>query len=638
MAVAAVALLCAARTWDIPALYEHAAVGRAIAAHGISKTEPLSFTVSPVAWAAGYGWGYDRAVAALAGWIGVKALSMLHVALYLGCLAFWLTLAAREISRPVLAGISALLLLHIARHTLADPRPELMACVCATFMVAVLRHPFRSPWMRWACALPIQLIWANTAPYALAGPLFATGMAGDLLPQFSGAGQDTERSRKPPLPSLLMPVALLAACMATPAGIAPSFQIFFHQESILSAAAYPWSLRRLTTVELFPLYLTLAIYVGCLLVRRQRLPTLWMVSGALGIFLSMRPRPDFYTAVPWCLPFLAVSLDSCLSWFTTFAEKKFRYPVKFSPAVGWTVMGAQALIIASTVIPSSGWQKNGQLSRFGFGPVEGLPTPALADILKRPDAPKKLLHAPQDGGPLAWMCPDRKIFADTRPGVYPVDFQKALARWMQGEPDAHETLMQKWDIDGVLIPCFSPAMIMQLRPMLEKRNEWTLAWFDGARALVVRKDKVPQSFWGDRTLQQSGLQDLDDVRESWRTASRARGPSPVLIGAGMFFLKTDRPALAADCLDIAARHAPALVRLNYVRAMAYLQLSNGPAAEDAIRKLLEASPEDAQAWMALSRAQTLQGLKKEAKESADIAMKYAPAEAQSPAKGAEKTP
>lgn len=602
----ALAALTVALTWvrgsESPVLLERAALGRIAAESGAPRAEPLSFAVETSRFVSAHVL-YDRAVHALAQQFGFGVVRAAHLALAAFCAAWWFRWAARL--APGWGSFYALLLLlGAARFRLSEIGPHIADWGWMTLAMHLLRRPWRRPWARWAALLPVQIAWANTGVLAVAGPLFAIGWAGEEL----SAGGGAERPGAPPKLHLLLPLGLFAVCGVTPYGWASVRALFLESNSLLGLLGHGWMVAAVGRPEMLAMYVTMAALILCLLVRRQRLPLLWLMAAVVGVYLLFHRRPALHTAALLTLPFLALSFDTLSEELRRFFLRRLRYPLAAPPGVHAALATLGALLVLLSPMQRGAWEARGYVRHPDpAGPDRSPLSPVLSEALRRPDAPRRLLHAPADGGALAWTRPDARIFADTRDGVYPAEFQKEVWEAWIDEPAKVMALAERWSADGLLLRCALPSGQAHAMEFAGRPGIWALAWFDGTHMLWVRREAVAATFWRDRALQRAGLDRLERERERLTAARGRTGVSEPATGAGLFFLATRRYPLAADFLGLALRHAPALTPLRFPYATALLETGRVDEARAAVQDHLKSRPNDPAGWMLLARIEAKRG-------------------------------
>lgn len=591
-----------------------------MAEHGILRTEPLSFAASEQAWQSVY-WLYDRTAAVLATAFGIGGLAWIHRLLAAVCAGLWVRWGARDGGRW--AGVfAALLFLIISRFHFASIGPDAIAWVWASLMVFVLQSSPRVPAIRWAAAFFLQLMWANTAPFPLLGPVLAAGWH----------VEESIRGKAPASRLALVGVLGLAAvCAVTPYGWGPMLAVFSSGQaaSVWPVPLDPGGLRLPT--ETWALYVSLAVMLGCMLVRRQRLPILWLTAAGAGIVLAVQRQADAATLSLLCLPFVAVSLDSLTGWIRDFSFRHLRIPLSFPLSARRGTAALGLAILLWTPWNQSAWDARGIYrangSRTAYSPLSA----GLTRALQREDAPRRLLHVPLDGGALAWSRPGTPIFADARPADYPPEFLALVDRWQSGDPEAFRALLLRWKPDGVLLRCLPVSLMPSHALLAAQPAEWALAWVDGRHALWVRKSAVSPSFARDPALHTEGWALISSTYTDLSGMSRARGVSPRMIGAAAFLstvLRNPRQLpMAASLFSLAARQAPGEVRLKYYEAIALKNIQRLDDARTAVMTYLERRPSDAQAWSLLSGIETARGDVPAAQAAQERADSLAPADA-----------
>lgn len=593
------ALWLSAHAVDAPVLFERAAIGRIMAEHGAVHTEPLSYAMANQPWSSPHAL-YDRLAAVLAAGLGIGGLAWLHRLLAAVCAGCWIFWAARSSDR-ISSLYAGLLVLFIVRFTLAPIGPEALAWVWASLLVGILSRPRASAALRWGSLIPIQILWANTAPFPLLGPILAAAWIADQSNETSGPA----RSRG--YAAFAMPLAMAAAACITPNGPNALLAVFSPGPSLqfwpvpLDLGGAPLNTETLT------IYICLAVMLGCMLVRRQRLPLFWLTSAACGVALSIQRHASIATLALLSLPFLAISLQSLVAWTRDLLFKSAKLPFAVPPAVHHAVTAIALALLVWTPLNTRAWDARNLVRENGSRSVYSPLSAELAAALQRPDAPRKLLHLPADGGALAWARPGVAIFADTRAADYSKEFLELIGRWQSGDVQAFSALIQRWNPDGILLRCL-PASTMPTHAWLaSKPDTWALAWLDGRHALWVRKSAVPESFSRDRSLNAAGWS-LISRSYAGLSGKNGSGIQPRIIGAGIFLSAIVRnPSqlpVSAELLSLGARLAPAQGKIKYFAAIALSATNRMEEARITLMQYLKAYPKDAQGWQLLANIET----------------------------------
>ncbi len=609
------ALWISAHAVDAPILFERASIGRLMAAQGALHTEPLSYATSRQPWASPHAL-YDRLAAGLAAGLGVGGLGWLHRLLAAVCAGAWMFWAARSSNRTS-SIYASLLFLFIARFTLASIGPESLAWVWASLIVGLLLARRSTPALRWATLIPVQILWANTAPFPLLGPVLAASWVADRGNDTSGA----EGGRR--YASFALPLAMAAASSLTPSGPAALVSVLLPAPNLrfwplaLDLGGLPWY------SETLAIYACLAVMLGCMLVRRQRLPLFWLTAAACGVALSIQRHASIATLALLSLPFLAISFQSVVAWMRDMALQFVKLPLSIPPPAHRAVTAVTLVLLAWTPMHQRSWDARNLTRENGTASVCSPLSAELVTALRRADAPKKLLHLPADGGALAWARPGVSILADTRAADYSTEFMELIGRWQAGDTQAFTALQQRWNPDGVLLRCL-PASTMPTHALLASKPDiWSLAWMDGRHALWVRKSAVPETFSGDKALNAEGWSLISRRYAELSGKGGSAGVQPRIIGAGLFISAMARNpthmTLAAQLLSLSARLAPAQAKLKYFEAIALRGVNRMDEARLAVMQYLEAQPRDAQAWTLLSNMETARGDPPAAKMAQDRA-------------------
>jgi hypothetical protein len=593
------------RTIETPAVFEHAAAGRLIVQQGIPRADTLTFTIDGTPWKTPF-WLYDALVyrtEALGGWALV---SLLHLGLTVFAFGFW-TRKATQVASTHAAGFAGILMITAVLLHLPGPGPSRLSWLWMSLLWATLHHPFSRPWMRWVWASAIQLLWVNSAPYAVAGPVFAAAFTGEAVLRLDPAVRKS-RSFFHNLPphTLWLAAALAGVCALTPYGFGSALLSFSGGDTATFILPSIWSTPGAHGVSSPLVYFAIFSFVACILARREQLPLLPLTAGAVACFILLSHKYDLASFGLFSIPFFAVSLDALADAVCSFSIRYLRYPLRTSPRVASMVFPVFALAVLGVGMSGRVWQQAGFFSHRGLGLTPHLFPVDAAKRLARPDAPRRVLNHPIDGGTMAWYAPGHRVAVDTRTSMYPPEFQSMVDHAFGGDAEKLDALSRRWHADGILFRCALQPSLAPLETLL-RGKEWVLAWFDGTSALLVRSDTVAPSFRPDPQLQRAAMQILEERRDEARGSRRARGPAGDLLGAGLFFLNTGHLSLAMDYLNLAQRHAPQFRPLALLRAKMLIRMGRPAESCAILEQITGTGIREEDVWPLLVKAYTMAG-------------------------------
>ena len=308
-----------------------------------------------------------------------------------------------------------------------EPRPHAFSLlfIPATVFLLVRDRPWWLPL--------VFLVWANCHGGVLLGFV--------LL----GAGLGVQTFMAPRLwrRSLLVVLACAVAVTVTPLGFAFWTEIPKSLARINQYTLDEWKRPGLTELPLLPFWLIAITFCAALVRNRGRLRQASPGDATL-YACALVLLPGAVSAVRNVGPFLMIAVPA----LTSLMEARRAKPEvieKERPALNLVVMAAGAMSVAFTLA----WAYRNEIPRLRWHPV---PLPALAALQQCPD---NLYNRYDEGGPLLWFAPDRKVFLDGRQDPYPADLVLEHIRIETGQA-AHDDVFSRYRIRCAYLPVVSP--------------------------------------------------------------------------------------------------------------------------------------------------------------------------------------
>ena len=591
------------RTISHAGFWTHLASGRWMARHGIPAQDPFTVVSAGAVWT-NPNWLYDRCLFALWELGGAGLVTFVHVLAVLA--AFWLVArVARGWASPPAIGLALLL-----NAWLLAPRfevgPDLLGLIFPAFYLWVFAEP-RRPWLPVALLLPAQWLWANLAASFLWGPLIVLLFAVQY-------GLDW-KYRDQPAAAVWRTGALVAGLLVvslwTPYG-ASLFRALPLLWAMPEAADWisPLSVSFPSALARNLVKLVLAIGVGGLLLRKERLPVGLTALAILCAYLmvrSMQAHSATYALIS--LPFIALSVQAVGDYvgerLLPLVSAVRRATVQ--RAAYGVLLTAFALSVFA-VVTNRYYVHTGSLSSFGPGAVERAYPAGIQAVLDHPQFPESVLNLPMDGGYLAWSYPGRRAFIDQRTALHGVEAAAMLTAGLLGQEEAWNRVVAEWAPQAVILNMLAPGS-SDILVHLHQYRRWPLLYFDGSTAILLadgagRSDLLRQ---GGVWVRQ-GLAQLETVRQAygadvqrWRRAPL----SPELSGAATFFQVKGLYPHAAACYELLVAGAPnmQLARLQWGVCLA--QINEYERAVQVLASVVDRLDRGSQPWYA---AQVSMGL------------------------------
>lgn len=578
----------------------HLATGRWIAGNGIPRFDNLSFTMAGRPWIDPT-WLYDRMLVTL--WrVGQAPLvTMFHTALLVGAFLVLIPTARKW------AGLSSIGAAFLLSAWLIAPRfvvgPELIGLFFAALFVFVLSQ--KRPLWALAALVPVQLLWTNMHGSFLLGPALCALFTVDAVMVEKSSTPDRKVYVNAPVYLVGLTAAALIACLVNPYALRLPLFVIASWTDVANNFVQEW-------ISPFSAQFPQAFYV-------KHVVTLALVVGAGGFIAERRRLPIGITALAVFTAFLAVR---SLKHLPLFAVLSFPFFALSLSAVGGLVadrLGAAARIAATAFVGLAGLLGLGSLAavtngayhvgtgsaaRFGLGADYALFPQAAAQVIERPDFPQKAVNLPWDGGYLVWTAPERTVFTDSRASLYGPEFYRMLTQALAGNQEVLEGIEQKWDPGAFIVSCVSPGGTLIARNLL-MTGRWSLVYFDGVTAILVRGTSDNLELINDAEVQESGLRVLEQERKAFLQRVKSTGKravSPRLVGAADFFMALGRYNDARSVYELLTIGTPNMAGAWSGLGFCDLQLGNNESAVRALRRATELMPRNAMTWLYYSRA------------------------------------
>lgn len=614
------------------------ACGRWIAAHGVPYTDPFSLTRGPHAPWIDASWLYDLLTYQLWSAGGATLVTVVHMAFVLATFLL-LVRVARQFGGP----ISITFALLVSGWLLAPAfvaRARVLTLIFPALFMVVLAGGGRR-WWAWLVLLPAQVLWANMFHTFRLGPAICLIVALDQFLHWRRAQRGeveagTETDRWLWLHPLLLAAGTLAVTLLTPYGlelhrsvwgiginatalmISEDISVFGHLFSTTSTTRLIW-------------FAAIINLMG-LVAEKQRLPPGITLLALLGTGLAIMVPHYVPLMAVLSFPFFVLSIRAagCFLWdaFSDILQRQ-------SALVARLVLVGILLIPAFTLarlVSNHYYYVTGSNSAFGFGVNEEAFPVAAAPVLARPAMPAVVINNPLDGGALLWNLPGRPVFADARVGFYGPALMQLVSRGFAGDPQAWQALENRFGPGAVLLNCchghsvYGDLRNLALQNLLAS-GHWSLAYFDGTSALLLRTTPENRVLLQDQQLKLLGMANLEVARRAYERRVAAHWfptHSPALIGAGSLLITLRQYGEAGKVFELLTRGAPQL-------ASAWLDLGicrwyQGHPAEalPALFRATQGLPRNALAWLWYGKTCQQLNMPQEAKEAFQRAQKLNP--------------
>lgn len=308
-----------------------------------------------------------------------------------------------------------------------EPRPHAFSILFIPLMVLLLvrgRH-----W--W---IPLMfLVWANVHGGVLLGlVLLAVGLAAQTM-------VEPRRWRR----SILLLAACAIAMTATPLGLSFWTEIPQSLQRINRYTLDEWKRPALTEAVLLPFWGIAATFCVALArgfdrVRRATPGEAALYACALVLLAGA------LSAVRNVGPFLMIAVPAV----THLLPVRARRPAAAAeqrPVLNLALISIATVAVAATMT----WAYRTRIDRLRWAPV---PAAALAALEQ---CPENLYNRYDEGGPLLWFAPGRKVFLDGRQDPYPAELVLAHIAMETGTGE-YRTVFSRHGIHCAYLPVFSP--------------------------------------------------------------------------------------------------------------------------------------------------------------------------------------
>ncbi len=587
------------RTISTPEIFTHIASGQA----GGSSTDPLSYTMADQQWIDMTPL-YNKLVYSLWTLGGAGAVTLAHVAAVLA--AFILMFRFGKSWGGPLSQALTLLLCAWLLLPVFNPGPTAFFLLFTALFLTLL-YRVKNFTLLAALLLVLQVLWTNMHPSFLFGPILILFFAIENWQETHGASRT---SMVTPLTNRLFALAAIAllVTLINPNLINLHRHVLANWKVLTGTDGLEWiSLFSSGFPQKFVTSLTvfsLILGAGGLITLQKKLPTMITMLALVGAFLTVRSIGALQSFTLLAFPFLILSFSAIGEYLSRSLNTAFK-TTETTQGKLLTIL-TLILIIASigSVITNTAYTNMGSASRFGLGVQEDAFPTAVTGILERDDFPERIMNISHDGGYLAVLNPNRKIFCDTRASFYGTDFYKMLNRALLGQAAAWKTILSDWNPHAVVL---NGAWLDSgaLANRLISSKAWKMVYFDGTTIILVRNLPEYETLINDPSIQQYGGKILETARQEYQSENLGlfkTGNSSRLIGAGGLYLALNRPAEAEAVYSLLVKNSPRMTT-------AWLGLGQSLILQKQLTKGLgymeqaaAITPRSARVWMGLLQA------------------------------------
>lgn len=607
------------RTISSPDIFTHIALGQA----GHIPGDPLSYTMDGQPWI-DLNPLYNKVVALAWNMGGATLVTLIHVAALLAAFLMMFRFG-KDWGGSLSQGLSLLLCAWLLMPVF-NPTPTAFALLFTALFVTLL-YRVKNFAILAVSLLILEVLWTNTHPSFLFGPILILFFA---IENFQQARIASRTALVTPLTSRLfgLAVAALLVTFINPnlinlhTHILKNWLLLSGTEGLewisLFSSGFPQGF--ITSLTIF----TLILGAGGLITLQKKLPPMITLLALTGAFLTVRSIGALQSFSLLALPFIILSFNAVSEYLSRSLTTLFKTNETVMHNVMVFITIILMIITAGSIVTNSAYAHMGSASRFGLGVEEEAFPVAAAGILSRDDFPKKILNIPHDGGYIAMLDPDRKIFCDTRTSFYGSDFYKTLNRALLGQAGAWKSIQSDWNPEAVILNGAWPNAGALANRLVASRA-WKLVYFDGATIILVKNLPEYATLINDPSIQKYGLKVLTDTQKTYVSDNNGlfkSGNSSRLIGAGGLYLALNRPAEAESIFSTLTRHCPDM-------AQAWLGLGQSLMLQKRItqgitymEKAATITPRSARVWMGLYQAYRLKGDKTKANEAAEKLNKF----------------
>jgi tetratricopeptide (TPR) repeat protein len=562
----------------------HLAAGRQVAAEGIQRVDSLSLVSAGEPWVH-TSWLYDRLLFALWQIGGAPLITIIHVLAIVG--AYWMVArVARSVASPIAIGVALLISAWLIAPAFVVS-PALFALLFIAAFILVLHH-WNTDWKPFALLIPLQILWTNMHASFLWGPI----LVGLFAIQSYFQDGDVDRRSRHATRLVGLALGLIAISVINPYGFALwgaafstlSAPITIDWISVL-AAQFPSSPLRHILVA------TLIIGALGLLTCRERLPIAITGMAVISAFLAVQTPALFLGLFAiLSLPFLTISLQS----IGTFVAQRLLGSPEGRHATGMTVLVSLSILVAAVslfgLISNRYYTHTGSLSTFGVGTATAAMPVGAAEIIGEENFPTNLLHLTMDGGYLAWALPGRAPYIDNRSYVHGRAAYQQLLQAMAGDEDAWTALTSEFQPDAILVNNLWP-YAMETTRFLIAQGDWEPVYFDGTSSLYLRRDPALLTLLTrrDEWIAQ-GLTRLENERQAYaRQLGQWRRPAIAapLYGGGLVFRERRRFQEAEACFALLQAGAPRFLAAQLWQGLVQIRLEQYAAAVNTLTHVVD---------------------------------------------------
>ena len=612
------------RTISNPEIFTHIALGQA----GASSTDPLSYTMADQKWV-DMNPLYNKMVYGLWSIGGAGLVTLVHVAAVLAAFILMFRFG-KKWGSPLSQGLSLLLCTWLLLPVF-NPGPGAFFLLFSALFLTLL-YRVKNFTLLAILLLILQILWTNMHPSFLFGPTLILFFAIENW-------QETHTSRASMVTPLTNKLFALAAVTLLVTLINPNL-INLHRHVLsnwilltgtdglewisLFSSGFPQSFIKNLTI------FSLILGAGGLITLQKKLPVMITMLALTGAFLTVRSIGSLQAFALLAFPFLVLSFDAIGEYMT----RTLTTLMKASESLLHNLATLAALILMFTtlgsLITSGAYINIGSASRFGLGVQDDAFPVAAAGILERDDFPERVLNIAHDGGYLALLNPQSKIFCDTRTSFYGTDFYDNLNAALLGRAAAWKTILSDWNPHAIVLNGAWPDSGALANRLISTRNAqrqqiWKLVYFDGATLILVKNLPEYATLINDPSIQQYGLSVLEKARQKYKTGSQGLfkvGNSSRLVGSSRLYLALNRPAEAETACLLLTKNSPNM-------ATAWLGLGQSLILQKQITKGITymehaaaITPNSSRIWMGLLQAYRLKGDETKTREAVDKLNKF----------------
>jgi tetratricopeptide (TPR) repeat protein len=301
-------------------------------------------------------------------------------------------------------------------------------------------------------------------------------------------------------------------------------------------------------------FLVLILGAAGLITLKKRLPILLTTLAMLGAFLLVRSTYASQLFVVLAFPFMVLSFSAVGEYLASSFKSLLGAQKKMMQPISLVIFSLLIIFSILPVVGNCAYTRLGSASTFGLGAQENLYPSGAKILLENPLFPERAINLPEDGGYLAFKY-NRKIFIDYRSGRYERELIEQLNDTLSGDRSAYDALFDAYRPEAFILNTLNPASAKGLITLLSQKV-WRLVYFDGITAVLLldKKDAAFAPLLNDPTIQKTGLDRLERIREEYAQKSLKKGchagNAPELIGAGKIFLALNRPEESEDLFSI----------------------------------------------------------------------------------------